>query len=334
MVVLLIGFGDDLTSEAIARELAVRGTDSCIIDLFDLPAVLAGVDVRDGYASGWITVNGRRVDFDAITAVWTTLLAPAIRQPVVDDENKLLAEDEWRSFLLGVFLSTRSKLWVNPPAAEIEANSKIFQLQLARSLGFEVPDTLVSNSEEELRAFMAAHGGKVAVKRVVAVRSSLPGGTLKSFIPTHLLTEQELAAMGGGNSLRLCPACFQEYVEKDSEFRVYVLGNRVIPFEILSQADPQTLVDWRRYPLRKGPAGLEIDTDRWICRPAKLPEREEELCRRIVKRLGLHYSALDLIKMPSGRFVFLEANFGGAYHWLETLTGVPISKFAAEYLTE
>lgn len=46
----------------------------------------------------------------------------------------------------------------------------------------------------------------------------------------------------------------------------------------------------------------------------------------LARRLGLSYCALDLVVTPSGDYVFLEVNPSGQYGWLESLTGLPITR--------
>lgn len=337
MVVVLFGFGSHRpdsvpgTHTAIERHLSRKGVEWSCFDLLDLPATEVCARLHRGVSEGWFEVDGRRVRFEDIRAVWMPFNVPAIRSKELSDEAKLFAEDEWRAFLSEFFLATRDRLWVNPLSAALETNSRIFQLRLAQQVGFETPDTLATTNEAELRNFLDQHGDQAAAKRLAAIRSTLPGGILHEAVYTHLLRKEELDALDLA-SLRLCPSVYQEYIAKSSEYRVYVVGTQVIAFEILSQSDPGTTVDWRRYPMRDAPKGQEIDSSRWRCRPTTLPPLETEYCRRIVERLGLRYSAIDLIRTPADRYVFLEANFGGSFLWIEEMTSVSISEPIADLL--
>jgi hypothetical protein len=194
-----------------------------------------------------------------------------------------------------------------------------------------VPASLATTDEAEFRRFLAGHSGRIAAKRLVGSRTALPGGVYRHVILTHRIEEDDLVGMDLG-ALRHAPSLYQEYVDKRSELRVYVAGNRVIPFEIFSQAETGTSVDWRRFPVREGPNGPEVDLTRWRCAPTSLPTEVEERCRALVRRLGLRYSAIDLIRTPDERLVFLEANFGGAYAWIERATGVAITEALVDLL--
>jgi hypothetical protein len=91
--------------------------------------------------------------------------------------------------------------------------------------------------------------------------------------------------------------------------------------EIDSQATNHTRHDWRRY-----------DHDHTPIRPHALPPMQAELCRRLVRRLGLAYGAIDLIVAPDGRHVFVEINPNGQYLWIEDATGLPITEAVCELL--
>ena len=88
-----------------------------------------------------------------------------------------------------------------------------------------------------------------------------------------------------------------------------------------SQATNRTRVDWRRYDLGHTP-------HRAIQLPPSIEGKLVALCRG----LGLSYGAIDLIVTPEGEHVFLELNPAGQWHWIEQLTGLPISDAIADEL--
>jgi glutathione synthase/RimK-type ligase-like ATP-grasp enzyme len=58
----------------------------------------------------------------------------------------------------------------------------------------------------------------------------------------------------------------------------------------------------------------------------------EDQILTLQRRLGLIYSAFDLVRTPQGEYVFLETNPFGQWLWIEDLTGLPISKAIADFL--
>ena len=51
-----------------------------------------------------------------------------------------------------------------------------------------------------------------------------------------------------------------------------------------------------------------------------------------MSEMGLAYATVDFVITSEGRWVFLEANPGGNYGWLEASTELPISAALADLL--
>lgn len=120
--------------------------------------------------------------------------------------------------------------------------------------------------------------------------------------------------------------------ESDPRSGLYVVGDRVFAAEIFSQERPETRVDWRRYPTLPSPDGPREDPDGWRCAPLTLPEPFAQKLVALASHLGLRYSAMDLIRREDGEFVFLEANDGGAWGWIEERTKLPLTEAIADLL--
>lgn len=214
-------------------------------------------------------------------------------------------------------------LWVNPVESYTLGESKLFQQATARSLGFKTPETIISTSPEIVQRFFSDHSSGIALKRV----SHPPRGILRrpsrhrlytQFLKPGDLTEGRLT------NLKYCPTHFEEYIPKKSEYRIYVVGERVFAAEILSQDFEGTKVDWRHYPTVEVGDHREVDKEKWKAVRGSIPEELEERCVRLARRLGMVYTAMDFIKTPAGNFVFLEANSSGAFQFIEDHTSLPI----------
>jgi glutathione synthase/RimK-type ligase-like ATP-grasp enzyme len=117
------------------------------------------------------------------------------------------------------------------------------------------------------------------------------------------------------DSVRLAPCQFQEYIQKQSELRVTVIGDDVFAAEIHSQAHEKTSIDWRHY-----------DVQIPYCK-ATLPSDMIERCLALTRSYNLNFSAMDLVLTPDGRYVFLENNPNGQFIFVENL--VPELKMTA-----
>lgn len=121
--------------------------------------------------------------------------------------------------------------------------------------------------------------------------------------------------------VRHVPCLFQEYVPKEIELRVTVIGRRVFAAEIHSQCSPISLDDYRRYDFARTPY-----------HPHTLPPDLESACLRVLEHYGLSYGALDLIRRPDGAYVFLEINANAQFLWIQDLTGMPLREALADML--
>jgi glutathione synthase/RimK-type ligase-like ATP-grasp enzyme len=204
---------------------------------------------------------------------------------------------------------------VNPLHTLQIERCKPTQLVVAERCGLRIPATLISNDPEEIRSFFRAAGnGRVIYK------------TFNAFVPTSLLTEELLS---DADALRWTPGIYQHYVEKDHELRVTVIGSRLFAVRIFSQSTVHGTVDWRE--AQWAPEGESSDL---TFEPATLPKPVRDACRRLIRRLGLVYGAIDLIVTPGGEHVFLEVNPSGQFLWIEDEVGLPLLDAMSEMLIQ
>jgi len=103
----------------------------------------------------------------------------------------------------------------------------------------------------------------------------------------------------------------QEMVPNKADIRVTLVGEEVFSASIIKE-DTST-VDWRR------PEGKKVYESH------TLPQALSESLLLLNRRMGLIYSAIDLILTPDEEYVFLEVNPVGEWLWLELELGLPIS---------
>jgi len=125
------------------------------------------------------------------------------------------------------------------------------------------------------------------------------------------------------NDIHYAPCMFQEYVPKKTEFRVTIIGDIINSAEIFSQKSTKTMHDWRKYD----------NFDKTLYHTAKLPNTIEEQLLKLMKKMGLKFGGVDLIRTPSDDFIFLEVNPNGRWWWIQELTRMNIAKDIAEYLS-
>ncbi len=260
--------------------------------------------------------EGGEIDLDSIEGVWYRRVAsPALLD--VDETYREICRKESRTVLMSLFASLRGARWIDPIPRVHLAHHKVLQLEVARSIGLATPDTLTTNDPRAVQDFFDEHGGRIVTKMMHSFQIDGPEGEQAFY--TKPVGEDDLARLGG---LRFCPMVFQEYVAKDVELRISAVGDRLFAASIDSQTSEVGKHDWRLDGL--GLAGK--------FQPYVLPQDVESGLRALMRAYGLVYGAIDMIRTPDGRHVFLEINSAGEWGWLQMQVGLPIADALADVL--
>ena len=162
---------------------------------------------------GVLRSRNQTIDLGAVTAVY---LRPYDSRRLPDVESAGRDSRAWYHALavedaLWTWVELTPALVVNRPSAQATNNSKPYQATQIRSLGFEVPDTLITTDPDAAREFWATHG-TVIYKSISGVRS-----IVSRLGPEH---------SGRLGNVSWCPTQFQRYVP-GNDYRVHVVGDEV-----------------------------------------------------------------------------------------------------------
>ena len=230
---------------------------------------------------------------------------------IKDSIQRRYAEEEIRNLLEGLCaIIPQDVFWLSNPRNLEQARKKLFQLKLARELGFLVPETIVTNNPNRVRKFLKKHNDRIVFKAIY--HEFLNYGNSAFNIPTTLITERHLANLG---LVRKMPALFQKFIEKEYELRVTIVEDKIFAVRINSQVNPLTVVDWRHPEYIDKLSYVQVE---FPCKIAKL-------CLHMLTNLGLAFGAFDFAMSKDGKLYFLEVNPNGQWYWLEDLAGVLIS---------
>lgn len=184
------------------------------------------------------------------------------------------------------------------------ASSKMVQLRLAAKLGIKIPCTCISNTKGS----------------IVYFAQSMPEVLLKSISPYAMVDEDvvyELYAtkVNSRELIKQPEDAFSQtvnfcenYVPKDYEVRVTVMGPHVFACKLDSQAqkEDEGKIDWRQ--------GYDYNIKHELI---SLPSEIEDFCKRYLRELHLNFGCFDFIVEPGGEYVFLECNPNGQWRWIE-----------------
>lgn len=310
LALLLTHSGDFFTIDRVQRALRRRGWDAVRFDTdtFPLQVGLAIERTAEG-VEGVLELADRSIRLSDVKAVWLRRLwAPTLPDEMAPADREACAEAS-RTALQDALVHLTDCRWVNPLEASMRAESKVLQLRVAHELGFDLPETTVTNSAawvERLRQ-RAPH---LITKLLVPLSYAMQAH--ERFFYTSALDEAAYARLG---QLRYAPQIFQPLIEKARELRVIVVGKEVFSGAIDASKTERGRIDWRQLDQR--------DAVRWT--KATLPAHVKRQVFQLLNRLGLVSGALDFIVTPDGRHVFLEVNPAGEWGWLERDLGYDIS---------
>lgn len=306
-MILVLTNEQDLTSDYVVLELQRRKLPFVRLNSERLSEGTVAFDPRLG-ADGWLfDLAGTCLDFRSVRAAYFRRPgSPRAPSSVTREDAAKYCRAEWGAVLSSA-LNSLGRRWLNSPLAILAAEDKPRQLAVAVALGFEVPPTLISNH-------LSAVSERLTMGSVIAktVREAL----LENENGEYVIFTNQIPSLSGvaAETVAMAPIIFQGQLEKRSDIRVTVIGRRVFAAEILSQALPETSVDWR--------CGSHPELVHGV---HDLPDRLAELCVALVDALGLRFGAIDLVLDHSGQYWFLEVNPNGQWAWIENRTGLPLT---------
>ncbi|MBD2198745.1 MULTISPECIES: ATP-grasp domain-containing protein [Calothrix] len=306
MLILLWGISEESPLAAVYSELNHLGVPTVILDQRDILDTEIELCVGDLQRpiQGQIRTWYQKIDLSEITAAYlrpydsrrlpqitaSGANSPAWQHAIAVDDTLMGWSEITPAFV------------INRPSFMAANGSKPYQLQQIRSLGFKVPDTLVTTDPEAVRAFWQLHGN-VIYKSISGIRSKVSRLGVE-----HLERLDDVA---------WCPTQFQQYIP-GRDYRVHVVGTEVFASEIVSQAD-----DYRY--------AAEDDESTEI-RACYLPQEVEQQCRILAKAINLPLCGIDLRRTPTGEWYCFEVNPSPGFTYYQQFTGQPISQAIANLL--
>jgi len=311
---------DDETFALLSAAMSARGARLVRLNTESFPtgAQLDAELAEGGYRGALTTEDGERVELHTLQSVWLRRLRTGrdLRREGLTPSVLSACRGESDAALGGVLCGLSAPM-VNDMFSMIRAESKAYQLSVARRLGLRLPETLISNRAAPIHAFAGQH--PALITKMLATAEVRTGSGESAAMPTSAVTAEDLVGLEA--SLSLSPATFQRRLDKKLEVRAAVVGDRVLAAAVDSQQIPEAEVDWRQ--------GSDVLMDRF--EPIELPAA---LCASLVRLhrvLDLQYGGVDLILTPDDEWVFLETNPAGEWAWVQN-TGLDVAGALADVL--
>ncbi|AVR98848.1 ATP-grasp domain-containing protein [Pseudoduganella armeniaca] len=306
MTILIHTIPTDIHAAAVQAALRQKGASSQTWHTGDFPSHQT---VSWTYQPGQPPRMSVRDEFDRFdtTQRFDTVWHRRIRAPQEPAAVVAPADQQFVAREIGRWISTTLPLpgqdafWVNGLRESEYADNKLVQLDAAVRVGMTIPATVATNAPDEIRAFIRATAPRpVIYKPLRGYTWTLNDKQLISY--TKTVTEADLPS---DDLLRACPGIFQEYIEKDVELRVTIMGHHCVAVAL--QAPDKE--DWR----------VSSERDELTATPFDLAPAVREQCLALMKRLGIVFGCIDFVVTPQGEYVFLEINEMGQFLWVEDL---------------
>lgn len=281
-MIVIVGSPDEIHCRYIKEMLTERGVECLIIDAksfpesqqicikgneISLPCELKNtksVYVRNIYSSP--IIFGEQIDKEMAENWYATL-------------NAFAEKGTFLKAMLLILENNGAKV-INPARADI-TTIKPFQLSLMKKNGIPIPDTIITNSSDEVIEF--------AKKYEKIIYKPLTAGATVRLLEKKDLTEERLSL------LRNSPVMFQEFIPGEN-MRVYVVEDEIASCGIIHTEDE---IDFRR-------GEKEIEQ-------IKLDSKIEEMCIKAAQVCGLLFTAIDF-KKNSTKTTLLELNHSPMFY--------------------
>lgn len=317
-MILIITSKEDITVDYVILKLHSLEAPYLRLNTEDFPSdttIWAGFD--DGSQNIQLKTQSKTYSLTNVSGIWYRRPGiPTAHKNVVDAGFRNYTQHESYEFLQGIY-SILPERWLNDPFLIHKAECKPFQLKLAQEIGFHVPRTCIGNSST------AAIELARSLDRDIVVVKPIRNAVVEKQGKEHVVFTNRIESptLEQISALEYSPCIVQEFIDKQCDIRVTVVGDQVFPVGIDSQSNPETQTDWR--------VGEHIELAH---SRIELPESIKQLCLMLVKRTGLKFSAIDLALGKDGEFYFLELNPNGQWAWIEERVGYDISGCIARQL--
>ncbi|MFG1807616.1 RimK family alpha-L-glutamate ligase [Streptomyces sp. NPDC049040] len=269
---------------------------ACDADLDAVEGLLAGVGIRtarlnaDELADTCLTVDPHRRAarlhgrWLTPTVTWIRHFAPAAIEGPGDPARIAFLRESWQAAAASLAGVSRTSLLASAPGP-------LAQLEFARGHGVAVPRTMVTT--DPYRAFAEFGCRRLVVKAAHRHFVESEPGRLRGVFP--VVVEQHTLSTGVGP-----PVIVQEYVEHETELRVYYVAGQLHAFRI-----------------DKGSAAaLWLAPDTVGVSAVTPPPSVAAAATRLAAAMSLRYGAFDFL-LRAGTPVFLEVNPDGDWRWAE-----------------
>ena len=260
------------------------------------------VDMLDKYQIE-ITNNEWRISTSTWSVSNKNIYSIYYRKPILPNLN--IYERQYQQMIgkdiiatLTGLIDSFTGLVLSKPCILRKSENKIFQLRANQSVGFKMPNTLITNDTE--KAINFTKNRDIIIKPITT--GKIQHNNKFEIFQTNLIEDINY-------DISLTPIYLQEYIYKSYEVRLTIINGIFYSVKIEST----NKIDWRDAKAKNKYTSIEI--------PTKIKNK----CIQMLNQFHLSFGAFDFIVNENNEWVFLEVNPNGQWLWLEQELNLNIS---------
>jgi glutathione synthase/RimK-type ligase-like ATP-grasp enzyme len=266
---------------------------------------------NNGQPGFQLQIGKKIITHEEVAAVWLRKLLFAPHDETVDAAYRNIVAGENKEICRSFLLRLSGYPSLDAFDRIEQAESKPLQQEYAVRYGLHIPASIITNSIAEAKALMQPGNKRYITKLLRPVSWGM--NSEAGFFYTTFITKKDLSAA----HFAVHPVQVQEFIPKQYELRIAYVAGQCFTGKILVE---EYEADWRQ------PGKVNA----W--HPYQLPVAVGNKLSKLMKKLGLNFGAIDMIRGTDGKYYFLEVNPVGEWGMLEKFLHLPISEAIAQHL--
>lgn len=298
----------NVTDDVDLKSLTISNTSDVSLKLNNIPDLIisqsASINHKFWFRRGFIKITNKKLNINSIPNIANN------KNTIHELVNH--AKSEFDSLGYGIYtFINREKISTSNPL--YYSANKIETLLIAKELGINIPNTIITSSKKEVVEFYT-HNHQLITKGIQEICLLENGneilGTYTSEVSFDFI-----------NSLpeKFKPTLFQKKIDKKFEIRTFYCKGMTYSMAIFSQSDEQTMLDYRRYNLK--------NPNRMV--PYMLPNHIITKLASLMEKLNIDNGSIDFIYSGNNEYVLLEVNPVGQIGFLSIPNNYNIEEFIA-----
>mgnify|MGYP004678856205 CR=1 FL=1 len=320
-MILLLSSDGDFSTDIIIKWLKNRKYDNYLrihpMDFIEKRVELSPI-------TGKYSFLGKEFDFSSVNVVWYRRFGRFSRSQYYDGVKQNIGNEA--AELLKYELNNITEFFVsliprNVPVIGSKRNSntnKLIELWYANKAGLNVPYTIITSEKQALNRVLRE-------KEKLISKSAYNARTIPYNKDLYTMFTAEISKNDINNiPEHFFPSMIQEEIVKDFEIRVFFILGKIYSMAIISQDNPQTALDFRKYDEKK--------PNRFI--PCDIDTNTKAKISVFMNSMNLNIGSLDFIKGRDGKLYFLEVNYMGQFGMVDFPCNYGIHRYICDLLIE